>query len=172
MIFHTFGGSADAAEHDQAPSNSQMLVCLLSHKQLTACIDHEDAVEFLGRDLGDVTEALNARVGNDDVEMAVVLHGFLEEVDDFGGLGNVRFEGDGFGALGFDLGDDFLGGGSAFGVVDDEGGTAFGELDGVLAAHATAGTGDEGDFAVETGGGCHSDLGFQFVSRVLKKIVR
>ena len=98
-------------------------------------------------------KSLDPRIRHHDVQFAEMADRLLKERGYFGGLGHVGGDGDGAGAEGFNVADDGGGGIGAVGVVDYQGGTAGGELEGVLAAQAAAGAGDEGDFAVEAGGG-------------------
>lgn len=79
-------------------------------------------------------------------------HGFFKEIRYFSRLGHVGANGYSAGAEGFDFIDDGGGGGRGAGV-DDQGRTTRGELEGVSAAHTATRAGDEGNFAVEAGGG-------------------
>ena len=102
---------------------------------------------------------------------------FLKQGGDFSGFGHVGGDGYSAGAQGFDLSDDGGGRCRGTGVVDDHGGATESELEGVLTAHAAARTGDEGDFAVEAGGGGagwggHSDGVWGWVMDVTVRLER
>jgi len=80
-----------------------------------------------------------------------MFNGFLEELYDLSRLRDVCLDGYSFLAERFNLSDYVLGRRGRIGVVDDDRSSARCEFDGILATHATAGTSDEGDFAIETG---------------------
>lgn len=67
-----------------------------------------------------------------------MLDNLLKKTYNACGLRDIHLNGAGFGAVSFDLGDDFLGRGDGFEVVDHEGGTTAGELESVLATHVAA----------------------------------
>ena len=53
VVLDRLGLRRDGREHDQPPARGEVLVGLLGDEQLAAGVDSEDAVEFVGRDLGD-----------------------------------------------------------------------------------------------------------------------
>ena len=137
----------------QAASLPQILVRLLRNQQLTPRIDRKNSIELLDGDLGNVLERLNPCVGHHNVQFPEMADRLLEERYDFSRLGRVSGDGDSLGAEGLDFLDDGVGGARGVGVVDDQGGTTGGKLEGILTSHTTARAGDEGHFAVKAGGG-------------------
>lgn len=136
MLWDTLGLTSDAAHHDQTTSNLQVLVRLAGHEELSSGVDLEDAVELLLGDILDVSKSHNSRVGSDNVKLAKVLDGLLEERDDLWDDGDVGLDGDGVTAGFLDDLDDLLSGVGAVGVVDDN----FGSTTAELAGHLTADT--------------------------------
>jgi hypothetical protein len=67
---------------------------LLRNEQLSACVHCKHTLEFLGRDLGDVSEALDTRGGDYDVDLLEVVLGFREEFFDRGRFRDVGLDGD------------------------------------------------------------------------------
>lgn len=145
----------DGAHQDQAAVVLQVLPGGLADEELGARVQVEDVVELLLGDLLRLVPRFRAGVAHDDVDLAERLLGVLEEAFDLGFLGHVGLDGDGFGAGPgrFNLLAYFVGGGLARGVVHDDAAAALAQLDGAAAADTTAGARDEGDLAVEGGGG-------------------
>ena len=100
-----------------------------------------------------MTESLDTRIRDDDIEFPEMFDSLLEQGCDLGWFGDIGFDGDGAGADGFDVLDDCFGGGGRARIADYDGCAAGGEFEGVLAAHASAGASHEGDFAVKTRSG-------------------
>lgn len=125
----------------------------LADEELGAGVEVEDVVVLLLGDLLGLVPALGAGVAHDDVDLAEVLLGLLEQALDFGGLADVGLDGDGFGAGAglLDELDDLVGRLFAVGVVDDDAGATAAELNGAATTDTTAGTGDEGDLSMEGG---------------------
>ena len=152
MIRHAFGLRTDAAEHDQPATSRKVLESLLGDEQLAPRIDCEDPIEFFRRDLGDVAKWLDSGIRDHNVQVTIMLDSLLEHGDDLRWLWHVRFDGNRPAPEPFDFGDHGLGGTRGARVVDDQVGTALGELKGVLATHPTTRAGHEGDSPIEAGG--------------------
>lgn len=152
-------GTSSWTSTHQATTLFQMLVRLLRNQQLSPRIDRENPVKLLHGDLGDMPERFDARIRHNNIQLPVMADRFLKQGGHFSRLGHVRGDGYSAGAESFDFSNDSLGRARGAGVIDDQGGSAGGELEGVLAAHAPAGAGDESDFAVEAGGGVGGHVG-------------
>jgi hypothetical protein len=152
MILQAPALHGDTAAHDQPPSIAQIRICLFCDKELSSRIDIENLIECLGSNLAQRAEMLDPRVGIHDVDAPKVGMRLFEETLDISGVTDVSLDGNGFAAKGLDSGDNLSGGGGARSVVDDEVGTAFGELESSLSTHATGGASDEGDFAIKRNG--------------------
>ena len=122
MVADALCAGGDAAEHDEPTPVAEVLVGLLGDEQLAARVDGEDAVELLGRDVGNVPEALDARVRHHDVQRpsAEVRHRLLEQGLHLGRVRDVRADGDGAvdAVMALDLRHHSLGGAGGVGVVD------------------------------------------------------
>ena len=145
--------SSDGRHEDEASVVLEVLPRSLADEELGAGVEVEDVVVLLLGDLLGLVPALGAGVAHDDVDLAKVLLGFLEQTLDLGGLADVGLNGDGFGAGAglLDELDDLVGGLLAVGVVDNNAGSAAAELNGTATTDTTAGTGDEGDLSMEGG---------------------
>jgi hypothetical protein len=95
---------------------------------------------------------LDPRVGIHDVNVTIVGVRLFEETLDVSGVTDVGLDGNGFAAKGLDTEDNLIGVGGTRTVVDDEVGTAFGELESSLSAQTTGGASDEDDFAFKGNG--------------------
>ena len=138
---------------DQTTVVLKVLPRSLADEELGASVEVEHVVVLLLGDLLSLVPALGAGVAHDDVDLAEVRLGLLEEALDLGGLADVGLDGDGFGAGAglLDELDDLVGRLFAVGVVDDDAGATAAELNGAATTDTTAGTGDEGDLSVEGG---------------------
>ena len=139
----------DGRHEDQAAALLAVFVGVLADEELRPEVEPEDEIEPLLRHVLDLVETLHPAVRADDVDLAEVGFGLVEEAGDFGDLGDVGLDGVRGGAGGFDLRDDGLRAGEAFDVVDDDGGAAAAELEGDAGADAAGSAGDERDFAGE-----------------------
>jgi len=149
VVLGQTGGGGDGRHEDDGPLVLEVLVGLLGDEELRPRVGVEDVVVDLGRDLEERRKVLLARVGHDDVQAAKGLLAFLEQPDDVGDLGHVGLDGDGVGPERLDLlhhGVRLVGG---LAVVDDYLGPARGKLQGDAFADSAAGTGDEGDLALQ-----------------------
>jgi hypothetical protein len=166
VLWDTLGLASDGAHQDNAASNLEVLVCLASNKELASGVDVENAVVLLWCDILHVAEGNDTGVGADNVELAEVGLGLLEHLNDLVDIGNVGLDSNGLAAHLLDLVNDFFGGLSAVGVVDDNISTALGKLESHRLSDTTAcsllaspkcgeelrkhtGTGNEGDFALQ-----------------------
>jgi hypothetical protein len=154
VVFNTKQTGGDGRHEDETTVVLEVLPGGLADEELCAGVQVEDVVELLLGDLLGLVPALGAGVAHDDVDLAKVLLGFLEQTLDLGGLADVGLDGDGFGAGAglLDELDDLVGGFLAVGVVDDNAGSAAAELNGTATTDSTAGTGDEGNLSMEGGG--------------------
>ena len=145
--------SSNRRHEDQTTVVLEVLPRRLADEELGAGIEVEDVVVLLLGDLLGLVTALGTGVAHDDVDLAEVLLGLLEQALDFGGLADVGLDGDGFGAGArlLDELDDLVGRLFAVGVVDDDAGATAAELNGAATTDTTAGTGDEGDLSMEGG---------------------
>lgn len=150
-------GGCDGGHEDYTATVSNVAVSVLSDEELRASIEIEDAIVIFLRDVLLGAEDFGAGIGDDDVDAAEVREGLGEERGDLRDFGDVGLDGDRFAAVGFNLRDNFVGRCRAVGVVDDNGGAAFAELDGDACAETAAGAGDQGDAAVEAGVGVLHD---------------
>jgi len=138
VLGDALGLTGDGAHQDDAAADGKVLVGLTGDEELAAGVDLEDAVEFLLGDVLEVAEGDDTGVGADNVELAEVLDGLVEELDGLGDLADVGLDGDGVGAVLLDLLDDLVGGVGRVGVVDDDLGTTLSELNGHRLANTTA----------------------------------
>ena len=145
--------SSNRRHEDQTSVVLEVLPRRLADEELGAGVEVKHMVVLLLGDLLGLVPALGAGVAHDDVDLAKVLLGFLEQTLDLGGLADVGLNGDGFGAGAglLDELDDLVGGLLAVGVVDNNAGSAAAELNGTATTDTTAGTGDEGDLSMEGG---------------------
>jgi len=154
VVADTEEAGGDGGHEDEATVVLEVLPGGLADKELCAGVQVEDVVVLLLSDLLGFVPALGARVAHDNVDLAKVLLGFLEQTLDLGGLADVCLDGDGFGAGASLLNklDDLVGRFLAVGVVDDNAGSATAQLNGTATTDTTAGTGDESDLSMEGGG--------------------
>lgn len=154
VVADTEETGSDGRHEDETTVVLEVLPGGLADEELCAGVQVEDVVVLLLGDLLGLVPALGAGVAHDDVDLAKVLLGFLEQTLDLGGLADVGLNGDGFGAGAglLDELDDLVGGLLAVGVVDNNAGSAAAELNGTATTDTTAGTGDEGDLSMEGGG--------------------
>lgn len=138
VLGDTLGLARDAAHEDDAAAGLEVLVGLAGHEELASGVDVEDAVKLLLGHVLEVAEGHHARVGHDDVELAKVLLGLGEHVDNLRHVRDVGLDGDRVAAHGLDLGDELVGRLGAVGVVDHHVGTTAGELESGLTAHASS----------------------------------
>ena len=75
------GLAGDGPHEDQAAADLEVLVGLAGDEELAARVDGEDAVKLLGGDVLDVAERDDAAVGADNVELAKLVLGLLEEAE-------------------------------------------------------------------------------------------
>lgn len=126
------GDAADAGSdgggHDEAAAVPAVLESVLGDKELAAAVEVKDLVEQLRGDVDLGAPNLHARVGDDEVKVAEVLHGLLEELGDGLGLADVGLDRHGLGAQLVKLRDHLLGrlGGAA--VVDHHARTPLAEF--------------------------------------------
>ncbi len=102
-----------------AAADLEVLVRLPGDEKLAAGVDGEDAVEFLGRDILDVTEGYDAAVGAHDVELAERLDGVLKQPDDLVDDRHVSLDGDRIRPALLDGADNLLRRVRAVGIVDN-----------------------------------------------------
>lgn len=138
VLGDTLGLTGDGAHQDDTAANGKVLVGLTGNEELATGVDLEDTVELLLGDILEMTEGDNTRVGADNVELAEVLNGLVEELDGLGDLANVGLEGNGIGSVLLDLLDDLVGSVGRVGVVDNDLGTTLAELNGHRLANTTA----------------------------------
>jgi len=128
VLWNTLGLTSDGSHENDTTTNLEVLVSLTSDEELSPSVDGEDAVEFLLCDIFKMTERDDTRVGGDDVELAKVFLGFLEELNGLGDVGNVGLDGNSLASHTADLVAHLLGGSRAVGIVDNNIGTTAGEL--------------------------------------------
>lgn len=153
MIGHVGDGRGDGGHEDDAAAAGDVAEGVLGDEELGARVEAEDGVEVGFCDVLLGAEDLAAGVGDDDVEAAEVGERLVEEVRYLGDFGHVGLDGDSFAAGRLDRRHHFVRGRGAVGVVDDDAGAAFAELEGHGGAEAAAGAGYQGNFAVKAGGG-------------------
>lgn len=152
VLWHTLGLTSDGTHEDNATTNAQVLVCLAGNEELATGVDAEHTVELLLGDVLQVSERDNARVGADNVELAVVLNSLVHELGGLRDITDISLESDSVAAVLLDLVDNLVGRFGGVGVVDDDLCTAAGELCCHGGTDATAGASDEGDLAIQAGG--------------------
>lgn len=135
-------GGNGRGQDDAAPA-AAVLEGVLGDEELAAAVEVEDLVEELRGHLGLLAPDLHARVGDDNVQVAKVLHGALEERGHLGGDRDVGLHGDRLGAHLLQGRDHLLGGRGALGVVDHDVGAALAQLHGDTPADTATGTGDQ-----------------------------
>lgn len=155
VVLYAEQARGDGAHENEAAVVLDVLVRGLPDEELGARVEVEDVVVLLLGDLLRLVPRLGPRVAHDDVDLAKCLLGLGEEPVDLGYFGHVGLDGDGLGAVVEALDDlaYFLGRALGRDVVHHDGSTALAQLDGAAAADASACTGDEGDLALEGGGG-------------------
>jgi hypothetical protein len=155
MVTDTKKTSSNGGHEDQTTIVLKVLPCSLTNEELGASVQVEDVVVLLLGDLLGLVPRLGTAVGHDDIDLAKVLLGLLEQTLNLGDLADIGLDGDGLGtaAGGLDLCNNLVGGGLAALVVDDNAGTTSSELNGTATTDTTASTGDESDLSVEGGGG-------------------
>ena len=97
-----------------------MLRSLREDQEGSAQVRGDDFVEGLHVALGNGRKRHDARVVDHDVDLSEGFDGFLEELFDVFGIGNVGLNCEGTTASGGDLVDDFFCVGSVAGIVDDD----------------------------------------------------
>src|SRR5437016_2247040 len=118
----------------------------MHHQPRAAQVDADHGVEVLDAHVEDHAIAQDARVVDNDVDIAKLVDGGLKQVLRAVEVGDVIAVGDGLAAHLADKIDDFAGGAGRAAaavelgadVVDDDLGTLSGEFEGVLAAEAAA----------------------------------
>ena len=166
MVLDAQQARGDAGHENDAAAFLQVPERRLADEKLRARVQVENVVVLLFCHLLGLVPTLGAAVGHDDVEMAEVGLGFLEQPVDLADLGHVRLDARSAGSVPerFDDSTHFVRGGLAVCVVDHDGSAPLSEFDGTAAADATTGAGDEGNFAVETGGrDDHRLIGVRFI---------
>ena len=113
-------------------------------------------VELLGGDLFQRGELIDAGVVDQHVEAAQCFFDLGEDIFDIGRFGDVALDGDCFAAFGGDVGNDFVGGALAGGIVEPMDAPLAASGAGDLGADSFGCAGDEGDFAGKFRG--HLDL--------------
>ena len=131
------------------PPFAEVLHGRLRREERAEHVDVEDAVELLLRHRLDRRELVDARVVDEDVELAVALDRGLDDPARVVGLGHVAADGDRLAAVGGDGRHDGLRPGLAGGVVDDHRGTLGGERLGDGGADALGRAGDHCNLAGE-----------------------
>ena len=91
---------------------------MLGYEELTTCVEAEDLIVKLLRDISFFAEGLHSGIRDHDVQAAEMRNRFFEEARDLRGFGYVRLNCDGFAAIAADLLDDAVGRGRGFRVVD------------------------------------------------------
>ena len=126
------------------------------HRPRAPHVDVHHDVPVLDRHVPDGGVAHDAGVVHDDVELAVGVDGLLHHLAALLVVRDVAVVRGGDAALGLDEVDGLVGGATgalagdaATEVVDDDLGAVLGQLHGVAPADAVAGSGDDGDLAVE-----------------------
>lgn len=139
VLGNALGLAGNGAHQDDAATLGHVLVGLAGDEELATGVDAHNAVVLLLSDILQVAERDNTGVGAADVELAIVLNNFVHELDGLGDVGNVGLDGNSVRAnLVFDLRDDLLGSLRTVGIVDDNLGTAAGELKSHLLSDTTA----------------------------------
>lgn len=82
VLGDTLSLASDAAHHDEAATDLEVLVGLAGDEELATGVDAEDAVELLWRDVLDVAERDDTAVGADNVELAPDLDGLVKQLHD------------------------------------------------------------------------------------------
>jgi len=136
---------------DEAAVVLEMLPRGLADEELGASVEVEDVVVLLLCDLLGLVPGLGAAVAHDNVDLAKVLLGVLEEPLDLGGLADIGLDADGLGtaAAGLDLLDDLVCRGLAALVVDDDAAATLAEFNGTSTTNTAASTSDQSDLAVK-----------------------
>ena len=160
MAWHALCLCTYTTQHAEATIFGQMLVSLLGDEQLPADLDSEDPIKLLGRDLADVTKALQAGIGDDDIDVLEMRESLIEQHFDFLGIAHIGFDGNGV-LLVFclDLLNQLLRSIASPVIIDHHGATLAGDFERVVSTHTSARSGDEGDFAIEAGGGWSRHVG-------------
>jgi hypothetical protein len=138
VLGDSLGLASDGSHENETAADREVLVGLARDEELATGVDVEDAVELLGGHILDVAEGDDTRVGADDVELAELLDGLLEEFDDLVDVRHVSLDGGGIGAVLLDEINDLVGGRVAVGVVDNDLGAATSKLKSHLTADTTA----------------------------------
>ena len=129
VILHAGHGGRDGGGEHDAAALGEVREGVLGDEELGAAVEVEDAVEVAFGDGGGVDEGFDARIRDDDVQAAEVRDRLVEEFGHGGRFGDVGFDGDGAGVVGFVQGRyELVGCGGGFAVVDRDGGAAGGEL--------------------------------------------
>lgn len=150
MILDARHRRRDGGSQDYPAAMREMPQPVLPDKVLRATVEVKDLIEFF---LGDgflVDERLHPRVRDNDIEAAKVRERLLEEAGHFRGVGDIGLDGDGAGVvLVLERGDQLVGGGGGFAVVDGDGGAASRQLKSNACSQAAAAACDEGHFTLK-----------------------
>ena len=142
-----------AADHradvDDAGAFTEVFHGSLRGEQETEDVHVEDLVVVLFGEGIDGEELLDAGVVDEDVEVAEVLDGCVDEALSLSGLRDIATDGDGFATGGCDGGDHIVRTSLAGGVVDDDGGALRGERFGDGGSDTLGCAGDDCDFTCE-----------------------
>lgn len=159
VVTDTKETGSNGGHEDQTTVVLKVLPGSLTNEELGASVQVKDVVVLLLGDLLGLVPRLGTAVGHDNVDLAKVLLGLLEQTLNLGNLADIGLDGDGLGtaAGGLNLSYDLISGGLAALVVDDNAGTTSSELNGTATTDTTASTGDESNLAVEGGGGNGDD---------------
>jgi len=146
--------SSNGAHENEAAVVLKVLPRRLADEELCTGVEVKDVVVLLLCNLLRLVPRLGAAVAHDNVDLAEVLFGLLEQALNLADLADIGLDADGLGAGAGALNglDDLIGGGLAVGVVDDDVGAALAELNGAATADTTSSARDESGLAVEGGG--------------------
>jgi len=126
---------------------------VLTDEELGTSVQGKDRVVQL---LGDVLwfgECLHTGVVNDNIELTEVLDGLVEHLGDLRDLGDVGLDGDGLAAILLDFGNSSQRWLRTGGIVDNDAGTTCRQGLGKASTKTTAGTSDQGNFAIKADAG-------------------
>ena len=126
-----------------------MLDGLLSHQKKAEHIEVELLVKVLRGDHFQRQELVEARVVDEDVELAERFLCFGKKTLNILGLGNIGLDGDSLPLLLGDALDDGIRSGLAAGVVDDDGCALGRQVLGNRGADSLGSPGDNGDFSLQ-----------------------
>lgn len=121
---------------------------MLGHEELGTGVQAKYSVVQL---LGDVLlgrESLGAGIVDDNIESTEMLDRLLEQFADLGHFGDVGLDGDGSATHLLDVGDGRQGSLGTACIVDDDGCTSAGKMDGQTSTETSTSTSDQSNFAV------------------------